>query len=87
MAGSRATLALREISPFHALSFSPRPCSVCPGLTVAETGDNFTTRRDDVQRTLDEQLAELLRLETPELRERYEELLGEPTTSHHRLWP
>lgn len=39
-----------------------------------------------MQRTLDEQLAELLRLETPALRERYEELLGEPTTSHHRLW-
>jgi hypothetical protein len=39
-----------------------------------------------MQRTIDEQLAELLRLETPELRQRYEELLGEPTTSHHRLW-
>lgn len=39
-----------------------------------------------MRQTIEEQLAELLRLETPELRQRYEELFSEPTTSHHRLW-
>ena len=35
---------------------------------------------------IDDQLAELSRLDTAELRTRYQELFGEPTTSHHRLW-
>lgn len=39
-----------------------------------------------MQRTIEEQLAELSRLATSELRSRYKELFGEPTTSHHRLW-
>ena len=39
-----------------------------------------------MQRTIEEQLAELSHLATSELRSRYEELFGEPTTSHHRLW-
>lgn len=36
--------------------------------------------------TIEEQLAELPRLATSELRTRYEEVFGEPTASHHRLW-
>jgi len=39
-----------------------------------------------MQGTLDEQLAQLRRLNTSELRTQYEELFGESTTSHHRLW-
>jgi Protein of unknown function (DUF2924) len=39
-----------------------------------------------MQSPLDGQLAQLRRLDMSELRTRYAELFGEPTTSHHRLW-
>jgi hypothetical protein len=39
-----------------------------------------------MQRTIEEQLAELPRLETSELQARFTELFGEPVATHHRLW-
>lgn len=39
-----------------------------------------------MQRSIEEQLAELTRLETSELQIRFTELFGEPVTTHHRLW-
>lgn len=39
-----------------------------------------------MQSTIDEQLAQLRRLDMSELRTRYAELFGEQTSSHHRLW-